>query len=1132
MVVNELIGGRFAPLRSDPRKGGGGEIVRAVDLADNGAQVAVKFIKGHRDDPTTRIFFDREADSLSRLDHPNIVRFIDAGWHEQRAQFYIALAWVESDLDVKLSNPDWADWDDFAETYALPVLEALAHAHLKSVIHRDIKPLNILLDGSKPLLADFGIAKIRDQVETLGQTVLGWHTRPYAPPDSCVGYEYTRDVWAVGVVIVECMSDRRIGDYPEIDQRLSEIPVPPEVRSLLRSCVDLEPAGRPTNGAVLLQKMQDIQFERRSKAVSSGAVAWLGLTSKVRSELADAGGSSAESIIVGDLVDGCRAEYRYETAAARTDKETIFLYGKRRRYTSKIDNAKRQLVVVASREFDLYDGRRERICAVGHLVTFSTTDPGRKLADSGISTLLQALDQHDESFNSPTAVDVSESDANALLDRYLNTLYAREELERGDRRPLEYNSVSVNGQNVTFDLIDSSELDYTGQEWDIKVGRRRIFGRGVVVSHNSNSISLRLARLPKNIPTSGELSPYLGPSQRGHDRQIDAVSSIKDGSISKPEMARFLADPSLVAEPQARGIDKWFREDLDASKRKAVSAAIGSSDLLVVEGPPGTGKTSFITEVVAQTLRLQPEAKILIVSQTHVAVDNALERLVDAGIENVIRLSKPEDPKVSASVQHLILDRKMAEWAKDVQRRAESRIASMASKQGMPLRHLKAALCLQKLTVVLGDIEYLEEREGARTDPETIRSETVRGVSQLRDREELQQRLSSLLEEALELRQEAGDLLDGDLPIDSAIDRQSAGTAVELLLGQGQYSLQLLGLVALQGEWLQRVATDRNLVTAFLDTGSVLAGTCIGFLGHPAVRDLEFDLCILDEASKATATEALVPLAKAKKWILVGDTRQLPPLDEELLWNKSMLSKFDLDTEFVRETLFDRLVKYVTPGAKYLLREQYRMIRPIGDLISSTFYGGELVSPNRDTIPGLEKIGKPVLWISTSGLGKARFEEKSGQGITSHSNRTEAKIAIDRLATLNSAIEKGLVCPPNGRKMSVLLIAPYRLQMDEMERRLSSVDLGYLDISVQSVDAVQGREADMTVFTITRSNNRGDLGFLRQEYWRRINVALSRARFSLTLIGDIEFCLDQPSGLRDVALYIRRNGSDCEVRDV
>lgn len=1129
--MNEVIGGRFALLRSAPREGGGGEIIRAVDLDDGGAQVAVKFIKGHRDDPTTRMFFDREAESLSRLDHPNIVRFIDAGWHEQRGQFFIALAWVESDLEVKMADPDWKSWDEFSEIYAIPLLEALAHAHLRSVVHRDIKPLNILLDGSRPLLADFGIAKIRDQVETLGQTVLGWHTRPYSPPDSCIGYEYTRDVWAMGVVIIECMSDRRIGDYPEIDQRLSEIAVPPEVRSLLRDCVDPDPAVRPTNGDVFLERLQGIQFERRSKAVRSRAVVWLNLTAKVRSDLSGSGDVNAEGLVAKDLVDGCRVEYRYDAAAARRDKQTVLLYGKQRRYTAKIDNSKRHLVLIASRDFDLYDGRRERMCTVGHLVTFAMSDPGRTLADNGIGALLQALDQHDESIVSPIAVDAGEADAHALLDRYLNTLHAREELERGDRRPLEYKNIQVNGPNVTFSLIDVSDQDYTGQEWDIKVGRRRTFGRGIIVAHNSNSVTMRLARIPKNLPTSGEITPYLGPSQRGHDRQVDAISSMKDGSIPKPEMVRLLADPSLVEEPQARKIHDWFREDLDASKRGAVSAALGSSDLLVVEGPPGTGKTSFITEVVAQTLKMQPEAKILIVSQTHVAVDNALERLVSAGIENIIRLSKPDDPKVSASVQHLILDKKMGEWAKEVQSRAETRIANLASEQGMSLRHLKAALCLQKLVLVLGDLEYLNERETAQTDPETVRSETVRGVSQLRDREEVQQRLISLQEDGEELRQESIILLEGDLPIDSAIDRQSASTAVELLLGQGQYSRQLLGLVALQGEWLQRVATDRNLVTAFLDTGSVLAGTCIGFLGHPALRDLEFDLCILDEASKATATEALVPLAKAKKWILVGDTRQLPPLDEELLWNKSMLSKYSLDTEFVKETLFDRLVKSVTPKAKYLLREQYRMVRPIGDLISSTFYSGELVSPNLDTIPGLNKIGKPVLWISTSKLGKTRFEENSVQGTTSHSNRTEAKLAIDRLVTLDRAIEKGLVCPPEGRKLSVLLIAPYRLQMDEIERRLSSVDLGNLEISVQSVDAVQGREADITVFTITRSNIRGDLGFLRQEYWRRINVALSRARFSLTLIGDIEFCLDQPSGLRDVALYIRRNESDCEVRD-
>src|ERR1700722_12121281 len=92
-----------------------------------------------------------------------------------------------------------------------------------------------------------------------------------------------------------------------------------------------------------------------------------------------------------------------------------------------------------------------------------------------------------------------------------------------------------------------------------------------------------------------------------------------------------------------------------------------------------------------------------------------------------------------------------------------------------------------------------------------------------------------------------------------------------------------LARLRLQGQWLQRIAYDERLAATFLDQCSVIAGTCTGFLRHPAVRHLNIDMCIVDEASRATLTETLVPVSRAQRWVFVGDTNQLPPSDEDLL---------------------------------------------------------------------------------------------------------------------------------------------------------------------------------------------------------------------------------------------------------
>ena len=614
------------------------------------------------------------------------------------------------------------------------------------------------------------------------------------------------------------------------------------------------------------------------------------------------------------------------------------------------------------------------------------------------------------------------------------------------------------------------------------------------------------------------------------DRQRDALTDIASERQANPALRELIIDPAAVAVADKTEIDAWSRPDLDESKREVVRHALGTQDLLIVEGPPGTGKTTVIAEIVEQTLRRDPRARILLVSQTHIAIDNALQRLESAGIANLVRLGRPDDSRVDAATQHLLLNRQMAAWAQRIKHDAGQRIAALAAHHKLDERHLRTALLLEELASHLETIEALENRI------ERLSGTTSHGVmattsAEADDPVDLQARLDDARDIRDTLLAEARTLLAGDLTLRGELTAADARSAVEALIGHAPAARALMDLLRLQGEWLQRIETDRDLMGVFLSTRSVVGGTAIGFLGHRAVRDATFDLCIFDEASKATATEALVPLTRARRWILVGDTRQLPPIDEELLRDEALMSGYQLTPELVKTTLFQYLVDRTQPPVRHLLREQYRMIQPIGDLISSCFYDDKLVSPRTDALPGYARLGKPIIWLDTGALGPRRREEGGSQDSPSVSNRTEAQIAINWLRKLDESVARGFITPRTDDPLEVLLIAPYSNQVKELRRKQAATRLEHLHVTALSVDAVQGRESDLAIFSVTRSNDRGRLGFLGPEYWRRINVALSRARYGLTIVGDAGFCRARQGALSDVLIYIDGHRTEAEVRD-
>lgn len=249
-----------------------------------------------------------------------------------------------------------------------------------------------------------------------------------------------------------------------------------------------------------------------------------------------------------------------------------------------------------------------------------------------------------------------------------------------------------------------------------------------------------------------------------------------------------------------------------------------------------------------------------------------------------------------------------------------------------------------------------------------------------------------------------------------------------------------------------------------------------------ALCDRTFDLLVMDEATQATEPSAWIPLLRAQKAVLAGDHFQLPPTVRS-----QKAAERGLEV-----TLFERLQTLFSERQKTLLRVQYRMNEKIMNFSSRQFYQGKLIadpSVRNHCLADLPHInrspvtGEPFIFIDTAGRG---FEEIVEEGSESRYNPEEADLVLTQTGQL---LRLGV------RGEQIAVIAPYSAQVRYLLSRLED-----RAVEVDSVDGFQGREKEVVILSLVRSNLEGELGFLVDT--RRMNVAMTRARRKLIVIGD------------------------------
>ena len=281
----------------------------------------------------------------------------------------------------------------------------------------------------------------------------------------------------------------------------------------------------------------------------------------------------------------------------------------------------------------------------------------------------------------------------------------------------------------------------------------------------------------------------------------------------------------------------------------------------------------------------------------------------------------------------------------------------------------------------------------------------------------------------------------------------------------------------------------------------VIASTLVG-AANRLLDGQKFGTLFIDEAAQALEAACWIPMRRVSRVVLAGDHCQLPPTVKSIAALKAGLGT----------TLMERIVEN-HPEAVTLLRIQYRMNDDIMRFSSDYFYNGQVESAPEVKYRSILDLDVPITWIDTRQMMQAEHPDnpdnpeipdspvfhESMQG-ESRINQAEAELTLMALQYYYNKIGKQRLLD---ERIDVGIISPYRAQVQLLRRLLKKREFFKPFrrlISINTVDGFQGQERDIIVISLVRSNDEGQIGFLRD--LRRMNVAITRARMKLIILGD------------------------------
>ena len=635
-------------------------------------------------------------------------------------------------------------------------------------------------------------------------------------------------------------------------------------------------------------------------------------------------------------------------------------------------------------------------------------------------------------------------------------IFPEKELQQVEKNALEvtykHREKSKNNQ-IIFSLSGTSsdtwrQLQHLKQRAAYLLVKHQSVGKLVAYDRTQKTITLGYLRcLVAEIPRKGNLKEDIRQESSQLKKQLDACIQFEQSNVVNPLLCRILARPEVSAFPATKGLEvadyENFRASLfnpqlrkDKTQSEAVLEALHQKPVYLIQGPPGTGKTTVIVELLQQILSRESGAKILVTSQSNLAVDNVLERLqkvneVTGNSLPFMRLASQytldKGGVLEAIVPHTF-ENKLQEWLQETEKKSTNYLHALSIEKQQKLERIQQDWC-------------------------------------------------SFL-----------------------------GGAKTVLAEGGRQSM------------LQNGHQEVDFLTAMLQDISIIGATCMHIAsGQYNKMNFEFDYVIMDESSKASPPETLVPINMGRNIVLIGDHKQLPPV---ITKDKNLKNKLDeaLADNGLRankdfgKSLFETLIEAFEKDPKQqdylkMLDIQYRMPAQIGSLISKYFYKNQLknAAPEllKDKAHGLPlNKDTSIVFINTSN----RLNPSDNGNKMDRNNPCNVKAITELLEQLNGLYPSNL---EQEKPLNIAIIAGYRGQVKLLRKEINkSLYSNFGDlIKIDTVDRFQGGERDIIIYDIVRSSREEQnvIGFL--EDYRRINVAFSRVKRLLFVVGDKDYLL-------------------------